>query len=98
MQVIDVESVAKLIASEHRKEDHEIQEIFWVPNPDEVYIIEVSNSVPDTGEVLPFRFAPDPPDIPCSSVMILIGPNDWQEIQMGNLSLPPAFAGSRVAI
>lgn len=88
----NLESVAKLIAGEHMAQDSEIAEVFWAPAADEVRLVEVSGSVEDTGEVLPFRLAPDPPDVPFPAVVILLSRGDWARVVARKLDLPEGFA------
>lgn len=88
-----VEVTAKLLAEEHAREDQGIERILWVPAANEVRLIEVTNSVTDRGEILPFRFSPDPPDVPYPSVVILLGPGDWRRLKAKELDLPESFGG-----
>ncbi len=93
MRVPSVEETAKLLADEHIREDEGIERILWVPAENEVRLIEVTNSVTDRNEVLPFRFSPDPPDVPYPSVVILLAPGDWERIKAHELDLPETFGG-----
>jgi hypothetical protein len=77
MNSTDVESVARYLAAEHRKEDTSIEAVYWLRHDTEVRLIEVTKSVPADGSVMPFRFTPDPPDVPSPSLVILIHPSDW---------------------
>ena len=86
-----VEGTAKLLAGEHMSDDAGIQAVYWAPAANEVRLVEVSESVGDTGEVLPFRFSSEPPDVPYESVVILLGPGDWERIKRGELALPDDF-------
>lgn len=88
-----VEDTARLLAREHSEQDEVTQAVYWAPAEDEVFLVEVTASVPDRGEVLPFRFAPDPPEVPYPSVVVLLGPGDWARVQSGDLELPPAYRG-----
>lgn len=89
-----IRETAELMAREHRSQDPEMRAVRWVCDDDEVLLIEVTDSIGDIGEVLPFRFAPDLPDVPYPSVVILLGPGDWERIQSGELTLPDKFRGS----
>lgn len=89
-----VEVTAKLLANEHIREDEGIERILWVPAENEVRLIEVTNSVTDRGEILPFRFTPDPPDVPYPSVIILLGPGDWKRLKERELDLPESFGSN----
>lgn len=88
-----VEETARLLAEEHSGEDDGLQAVYWAPSEDEVRLVEVSTSVADRGEVLPFRFTPDPPDVPYPSVVILLGPGDWTRVERHEMALPPSFNG-----
>ena len=85
------EVVAKLLAGEHMSQDEGIREVYWAPAANEVRLVEVSGSVGDTSELLPFRFSPDPPDVPFHSVVILLSPRDWERVVAGDLKLPDTF-------
>jgi hypothetical protein len=86
---LSVEVVAKMLAAEHFDDDPNIVEVFWAPHPTEVRLVEVTSSVSDKGEVLPFRFTADPPDVPYQSVVVLLSPSDWQ--RRGDLDWPEGF-------
>lgn len=73
-----VEEIAKFLAAEHRSEDKSIEAIYWLRHDTEVRLIEVTKSVPADGSVMPFRFTPDPPDVPKPSLVVLIHPADWR--------------------
>lgn len=88
---MSVEFVAKMLAGEHMSEDAGIREVYWAPAANEVRLVEVSDSVRDAGEILPFRFAADPPDVPYASLVILLGPGDWQRVRARELELPDVF-------
>lgn len=88
---MSTEVVAKLLAGEHMSQDEGIREVYWAPAANEVRLVEVSGSVGDTGELLPFRFSPDPPDVPFHSVVILLSPGDWERVRAGDLKLPATF-------
>ena len=70
-------ALAQLLASEHRKSDPNIRQVFWLENDIEVRLIEVTTSVPKDGTIMPFRFTADPPDVPLPSLVVLIHPDDW---------------------
>lgn len=72
------DTIGKVLAGEHMRDDRSIRKVYLVEHQTEVRLIEVTDSVPATGEVLPFRFAPDPPDIPFKSLVVLIHPQDWE--------------------
>ena len=69
---------AKLLASEHMHGDLLMHKVYLLPHPNEIRVIAITESVPDRGEVLPFRFSADPPDIPFKQLIILLHPNEWE--------------------
>ena len=91
-----VEATAKLLAAEHIRDGPDISAVYWAPAKDEVLLLEVCDTVHNRGEILPFRFAPDPPDVPFPYVVVLLGPGDWQRVRKGELELPEAYADLRL--
>jgi hypothetical protein len=59
-------------------DDPSITEIYWAPHDREVRLVEITSSIADKGEVLPFRFTPDPSDVPYQSVIVLLSLGDWR--------------------
>lgn len=86
-----VRDTALLLAREHIANDAGTTDVFWAPHERDVLLVEVSTSVEDQGEVLPFRFAADPPEVPYESVVILLSPGDWKLVQERTLALPEGF-------
>ena len=89
-------SVAALLVNEHKAEDPEIYEAYWAPCGDEIWLVEVSTSIEDVGEVLPFRFAADLLDVPCPYVVILLSPGDWRRVYAGELELPSGLVREKL--
>jgi hypothetical protein len=87
-------ALARFLASEHRKSDPNISQVFWLENDVEVRLIEVTTSVPKEGTVMPFRFTADPPDVPLPSLVILIHPDDWN--RRNQLTWPAELDPSKV--
>lgn len=48
-----------------------------------------TSSISDKGEVLPFRFTADPPDVPYQSVVVMLSPGDWN--RRNELAWPDGF-------
>lgn len=88
----------KRLAEAHRKRDRGIKEVWSFPDPNErrVRLVEVTESVPYGGRVLPFRFSAQPGPcrrpysdrIPFPSTIILLHPTDWRRIKEHRLRLP----------
>ena len=83
--------VAKDLATAHRRADSATNEVKFFPDAskDEVCLLEVSAAAPTTGEIMPFRFRADMASgVSYPSVVILVSPREWQDIQAGKLALP----------
>ena len=86
-----LEEVAVSLAKEHRKADKKTILIQYFPDPSEqeIRLLEVSNSSPYTGEIMPFRFGAYPSDgVDYPSVVVLLNPEEWAEVKENKLSLP----------
>jgi hypothetical protein len=84
--------VARELAEAHRVEDPKTKSVFLAEGEDEVRLVEVSGSIGNSGEVLPFRFAPHPErGIPYASVVVLLSEDDWLRLKKGDLTLPPGW-------
>jgi len=85
-------SEAKKFAAKHRQIDPDTLLIKFFPHVSKIRFLEVSNAVVGTGEILPFHFVAQPA---CGAhypqILILISPNEWQDIQDGKLTLPTGW-------
>lgn len=87
----DPQKTAKKLAQGHKKFDPNTQMIKYFPSNHhkEVRLLEVSSTAPTTGEMMPFRFGPDTSQgIDLPSVVILISPQEWEDVKSGRLKLP----------
>lgn len=92
MQAAEKERVARSLATHHVRVDPDLQRVLWIPtDKEEVVLVEVTPAVPADGEVLPYRFQKDPPDVPCESVVVLMHPEDWSKQE--SLSWPQSLQG-----
>ena len=88
----DVIDVAKALAVAHRADDPATSTIKFFPNGNEIHLLEVSDSAPTTGEVIPFPFAADPSvGVDYASVVILLSKEEWQDVKLGSLALPDGW-------
>ena len=90
-----LEDVARELAAAHRAADPATTEIklFLSPQGDEIRLLEISSSAPTSGEVRPFRFGPDhAQQIDYPSVVILLSPPEWHDVQSGRLALPSGWS------
>ena len=89
-----LEQVAIQLAKAHKKLDRKTRIIKFFPNasPNEICLLEVSDAIPYTGEVLPFRFNASPVHkVEYPSTIVLISPREWTEIQASALALPEGW-------
>jgi hypothetical protein len=85
---------AKDLASSHRKVDSGTKIVKFFPNahPARVCLLEVSESVSTTDDVLPFTFCAAPEQgVPHESTVILLSPEEWKKVQTGELALPSGW-------
>ncbi|MCB9727862.1 MAG: hypothetical protein H6746_05160 [Deltaproteobacteria bacterium] len=83
---------ARRLARLHRVEDPDTRQVYFFDAPNEVRLLEISDAVGYTGEVLPFRFGARPDvGIDYPSVVILLTPQELDELRDGTLSLPDAW-------
>ncbi|MCX7048173.1 MAG: hypothetical protein NTX50_22155 [Candidatus Sumerlaeota bacterium] len=83
--------VAQELANAHRQSDPETTTIKYFESAPagEIFLLEVSDSAPTIGEILPFRFPPYHTNGEIYSLtVILVSPDEWLNVQTGILSLP----------
>jgi hypothetical protein len=87
-----IRDVAREIAEAHIEEDPGIQTILVAEDTDdqEIFMIEVSGSVAEVGEVFPFRYKAQK-GTPYPLALVLLHPSDWRKIEVGELELPKDF-------
>jgi hypothetical protein len=87
-----VNTQARSLAREHRKSDPDIVAVYVVPREDEVRIVEVSNSVGTTNEVIPLRFSKNPGEgLPLDTVIVLMSKEEYKAYEDGDLDLPEGW-------
>ena len=93
MQNQTIQTTAKSLAISHRQVDPQTSIIKLFPSlTDEIWLLEVSNAAPTTGEILPFRFTAAPSEgINYPSIIILLSPSEWDEVRSNRLSLPSGW-------
>ena len=88
------EEAVELAMAHRRADDHTttIKLFYNGPQEETVRMLEVTASVPVTGEILPFRFNADiAHGVPYPSEIILVNPLEWQDVQEGRLELPQGW-------
>lgn len=82
---------AEDLAHAHRRVDPTTTRILLIPDPAqaEIRLLEVSASTPWSGDVIPFPFDARPDlGIFFPSVVILLNPREWEDVEAGRLPLP----------
>jgi hypothetical protein len=75
---------AKYLAQENRLAEPDIVEVYWFPNDIEVRLVELSSSIPASGDgrVHPFYFRSDPHEhLPAPSGIALIRPEEFRRLE-----------------
>jgi hypothetical protein len=88
-------TMAEKLAQSHRKADPRTTHVFLSEDPEgqEIRLVEVSEGVPNSGGVMPFRFRSAPEhQIDLPSVVVLLHPSEWEELRSGHLSLPTGWS------
>ena len=83
--------VARELAKAHRNTDRKtsLVKLFSTSQQNEIHLLEVSAAAPTTGEIMPFRFGENlAHGVDYASVIILVSPEEWREVEAGRLPLP----------
>ncbi len=87
-----IDDVATELARAHRQADPATIIVKYFPDVSEIRLVEVSTEAPTTGEILPFAFGAEPANgIDFPSIVILLSPEEWREVQAGLLRLPDGW-------
>ena len=95
-----LDTVTYLVKS-YLKCDRKMTRAFLCSSEDDgiIRLLEVSESVPPIGELLPFDFDAAPKDgVPYPLSIILISPEDMAGIETGKISLPADWLSVRQAV
>lgn len=89
---MDYETAVKTLADWHRESDQPPQKVFSFPDPTgtTVRLIEVTDIVPDTGEVYPIAFGPTP-EMPYRTIVAQVTSPEWDAILDGEIELPEGW-------
>ncbi len=91
-----IQEVAERLAAMHRAEDPGTTHVFLAKGDatrePEVRLVEVSESVGPTGDVLPFAFLPRADlGIDFRSAVVVLSLDEWAQIKDGRLKLPEGW-------
>jgi hypothetical protein len=74
---VSVKDAATKLMVEHVKDDPNIEAIYLIEDASEIRLLEITTSVPSTGDVLAVRF-PSDSEVPYKSLVVLLNPKDWE--------------------
>jgi hypothetical protein len=92
----EIERQARLLATDNRRAEPQITQIYWFPDDNEVRLVEVLPTVPASGDgrVHPYFFRPSPIDnLPAPSGVALVRPDEVRQAQ-----LPPNWGNWNDAV
>lgn len=86
-----LETAKQLVKHHHQVETERLCGVHLYEDPGgrEIRLLEVIDGSPESEQVLPFRFAPDPDHgVPFPVVIIELSPHEFERMQRGELKLP----------
>jgi len=91
-----IRAQARRLAKAHRDRDPKTEKVllFEHAEPDTVCLLEVTGSVPTTGQALPFRFGPVPDEgFPFYTKVVLLSSEEWHYLEALRSSEQPMPEG-----
>lgn len=94
-----IEQVVSHLVRSHFEIEDAIDQIVWLRNGDEqeIHLIEVNRNTFPTGSVEVFYFAPSP-DVPFPVRVADVTPQEWEQVQNGQIHLPGDWTLERASI
>ena len=87
-----LENAARELVEAHREADSGVSHAFLSRKDNEIRIVEVTDSVGTTNEIIPFRFKSRPDlGVPYPSVIILLSPDELGLLKKDKLKLPKGW-------
>jgi hypothetical protein len=99
VELTPYELTAHELAAAHRLADPQTVVVMLDPDPaeQEIRLVEVSTTAPTTRELYPFAFdARRDQGINFPSVVLLLSPIEWKEVNAGQLPLPAGWDRTRL--
>src|SRR6266511_3294268 len=90
----EILQTARRLVDHHKQVDPGLLKVRLYDDPSnhEVRLLEVVDGSPDAGEILPFRFSPDPEnDVLFPVVIIELSPSEFERAERGELHLPAGW-------
>ena len=94
-----VEEVVRQLVQSHFGIEESIDEIVWLRDggDKEIRLIEINRNTLPIGSVLPFYFAPSE-DVPFPIRIADVTPQEWNQVQSGDIPLPPGWTLQKIRI
>lgn len=89
---MDYPTAVRTLVNWHREGEQPPQKIILFPDPDgqEVRLLEVTELVPETGELYPITFGATK-ELPYRTVVMQVTPREWEAIRAGKMPLPEGW-------
>lgn len=92
MDISTIVDQAKILAKMHIKLDKDITNILVSPHPEEIRLVEVSKMIVGCDNIFAWLYNPVPDiGLNVKSQLILISPEEWGKIEIGELALPEGW-------
>ncbi|MBM3234821.1 hypothetical protein FJZ31_00840 [Candidatus Poribacteria bacterium] len=94
-----IEEVVHQLVQSHFEIEEGIDEIVWLKDGEnkEIRLIEINRNTLPIGSVLAFYFAPSE-DVPFPVRIADVTPQEWKQVQSGDISLPPGWTLRKIQI
>jgi len=88
-----IAELVRQLTRSHFDIEEGVERIIWVKNgnPQDVRLIEINRDVIPAGDFYPFYFAPSA-DFPLPIHIADVTPDEWEQIQRGEIILPPEWS------
>lgn len=94
----DYLATATRLAQRHRENDPQTMKVLLDPDPEEneIRLIEITRSAPTTGQPFAVGFMARPDlGVPFPSSVLLLSPDEWEDVRSGRLPLEPGWSLER---
>lgn len=94
-----ITELVRQLTRSHFDLEEGVERIIWVKNGNtqDVRLIEINRDVIPAGDFYPFYFAPSQ-DFPLPIHIADVTPEEWEQIQRGEIILPPEWALQKIEV
>lgn len=94
-----VEGIVRQLVRSHFEIEEDIEQIVWVRDREEkeIRLIGINRNTLPTGSVEAFYFAPSQ-DVPLPVRIADVTPQEWEQVQSGNIPLPPGWTLRQIQV